>query len=291
MDEFDLDRAAEVGWAGFLTRLAEHLVTLDEPLRVVPYGADDGDEDSFPVLLVEAHDDVLRARLLPGRQPWPDESRREQMLSLGWSEEPGGTAYLMRTPRAHAHLLAAALTDTLRKVVGAPHPAFLDAGMLSDTAPTGPDQPVTPVPEVELDTALRVTSPAELRQAVQEVLHAAMGHPPRHDADGDIPIVFGTTLLYVRTADAQPVVSLFAVVVQDIGDLDVARREVGILNAGGPSSASSTWSVTRSSPAWRSKPCPSCRGTWSGCSSSWARSWTGWTTRSRSGCGAGGGST
>lgn len=234
MDEFDLDRATEVGWAGFLNRLAGHLIALAEPLRITPYGADDTDEGIFPVLTVEADEDHLRAQLhTPGGRPWPEDSRRERMLSLGWSEEPGKATYLLRMPRSHAHLLAATLTDTLRQVVGAPHPAFLDAGALSISAPAGPDQAsaeMDSVPDIDLDTAIKVTSPAELRQAVRSTLHAAMGHPPRHDADGDIPIIFGTTLVYVRTADSQAVVSIFAVVVQDIADLDAARREVGILN-------------------------------------------------------------
>lgn len=231
MDEFDLDRAAEVGWAGFLTRLAGHLATMTEPLRITPYGADDTDAAPYPVLLVEPADDLLQAQLFPpGGVPWPEDSRRERMVGLGWSEELGGAAYRLRMPRAHAHLMAAALTDTLRDVAGAPHPAFLDAGALTISAPAGPDQAEAPVPELDLDEAIKVTTPVELREAVETSLHVVMGHPPRRDADGDIPIVFGTTLVYVRTADSQPVVTIFAVVVQDIADLGAARREVGILN-------------------------------------------------------------
>ncbi|WP_431473752.1 T3SS (YopN, CesT) and YbjN peptide-binding chaperone 1 [Ornithinimicrobium sp. W1665] len=113
-------------------------------------------------------------------------------------------------------------------MVGAPHPAFLDAGTLTITPPD-PDQ-AQERPQIDLDEPVRVTTPAELRQAVETTLHATMGHPPRRDADGDVPIVFGTTLVYVRTADAQPVVSIFAILVQDVADLDAARREVGILN-------------------------------------------------------------
>lgn len=73
-------------------------------------------------------------------------------------------------------------------------------------------------------------SPGDLRQAVDATLHSTMGHAPRHDSDGDIPILFGTTLVYVRVADGQPVVSIFGVVVQDIADMDAARREVELLN-------------------------------------------------------------
>ncbi|MGD8201045.1 T3SS (YopN, CesT) and YbjN peptide-binding chaperone 1 [Ornithinimicrobium sp. W1679] len=244
MDEFDLDRATEVGWAGFLTRLAAHLATTAEPLRITPYGAG---SESAPVLEVRPDGDVLRAELrTPGDRPPLDEEHHRHLLALGWHEEPAvpsspsaaehegedhgarGTAYLVELPRTHAHLLAAVVSDTLRQVVGAPHPAFLDAGTLTITPPD-PDQ-AQELPQIDLDEPVRVTTPAELRQAVETTLHATMGHPPRRDADGDVPIVFGTTLVYVRTADAQPVVSIFAILVQDVADLDAASREVGILN-------------------------------------------------------------
>ncbi len=245
MDEFDLDRATEVGWAGFLTRLAGHLATTTEPLRITPYGAG---SESAPVLEVRPHGEVLRAELrTPGDRPPLDEGHHRHLLALGWHEEPAtpsspsttepqgdehgtrGAAYLVELPRTHAHLLAAVVSDTLRHVVGAPHPAFLDAGSLT-IAPPDPDDEVRARPEIDLDEPVRVTTPAQLRQAVETTLHATMGHPPRRDADGDVPIVFGTTLVYVRTADAQPVVSIFAILVQDVADLEAARREVGILN-------------------------------------------------------------
>ena len=244
MDEFDLDRATEVGWAGFLTRLAAHLATTAEPLRITPYGAG---SESAPVLEVRPDGDVLRAELrTPGDRPPLDEEHHRHLIALGWHEEPAvpsspsaaehegddhgarGTAYLVELPRTHAHLLAAVVSDTLRHVVGAPHPAFLDAGTLTITPPD-PDE-VQVRPQIDLDEPVRVTTPAQLRQAVETTLHATMGHPPRRDADGDVPIVFGTTLVYVRTADSQPVVSIFAILVQDVADLDAARREVGILN-------------------------------------------------------------
>lgn len=229
MDEFDLDRATEVGWAGFLTRLAGHLGSSAEPLRITAYGADPG---SSPVLEVDPEEDVLHGELrAPQGQTWQhDDERQQHLLDMGWHEDPDGTAYRIELPRSHAHLLASILTDTLREVVGAPHPAFLDAGSLTISAPHDPDVPDPEPPVVDLDRAIKVVTPAELRTAVERTLHAAMGHPPRHDADGDIPIIYGTTLVYVRTADAQPVVSVFAVVVQDVADLEAAQREVGILN-------------------------------------------------------------
>jgi hypothetical protein len=225
MDEFDLDRATEVGWAGFLTRLAGHLGSSTEPLRISAYGADEG---TFPVLQITPGDDVLHGELSgPDGIAWPDAARREHLLALGWHGDDG---YGITLPRSHAHLLASIVTDTLREVVGAPHPAFLDAGALTISAPPGPDEGGPEPPQIDLDQAIRVITPGELRQAVETTLHAAMGHPPRHDADGDIPILYGTTLVYVRTADSQPVVTIFGILVQDVEDLEAAHREVGILN-------------------------------------------------------------
>ncbi|GAA1179391.1 hypothetical protein GCM10009584_21560 [Ornithinimicrobium humiphilum] len=233
MEEFDLDRTTEVGWAAFLSRLADHLGTAREPLVMTPMG---GEDDHLPVLEVTpgagGDDALLHAELRgPGEDPWPEEARTRHLLSLGWTPAPGGTAYLLDLPRSHAHLLAAVVTDTLRDVVGVPHPAFLDAGALTIAAPTEaePEEPAPP-PQVDLDTAVMVRTPAELRELVDTTLHAALGHPPRHDHDGDVPILYGSALVYVRTADAAPVVTVFAIPVQDIGDLEAARREVEIFN-------------------------------------------------------------
>lgn len=230
-DEFDLDRSIEVDWASFQSRLAEHLSGSDEPLRVTPMTAEDV---AVPVVQVVPDQDVLHATLLaPSGAPeaWPDPARRGHLLSLGWQVVEGGNAYRMQLPRTHAHLLAAVLTDTLQEVVGTPHPAFLDAGALSIRAPDEPPPAENvPRPQLDLDRAILVGSPSELRDAVETTLHAALGHPPRHDADGDIPILYGSALVYVRTADSQPVVSIFAIVVQDVADLEVARREVMILS-------------------------------------------------------------
>ena len=136
MDGFDLDRATEVGWAGFLTRLATHLATATEPLRITPY---DAGSESAPALEVRPDGEVLHAELrIPEGRPALDEQNRRHLGSLGWREE-SPTAYLLEPPRTHAHLLAAVVSDTLRHVVGAPHPAFLDAGSMTITPPDPAD--------------------------------------------------------------------------------------------------------------------------------------------------------
>ncbi|GGK70095.1 T3SS (YopN, CesT) and YbjN peptide-binding chaperone 1 [Ornithinimicrobium pekingense] len=236
MDEFDLDRTTEVGWASFLSRLADHLATLAGPLTLRPLG---GEDDGSPVLEVSVRDDGpgeagLHAELRPAAgAPWADDDRSRHLMALGWTADPDRTAYLLELPRSHAHLLAAVMTDTLREVVGVPHPALLDAGELTIAAPAEDEQgerDAQPVPDLDLDTAVTVRTPAELRGLVDATLHAALGHAPRHDHDGDVPILFGSALVYVRTADAQPVVTVFAIPVQDIGDLEAARHEVEIFN-------------------------------------------------------------
>lgn len=232
MEEFDLDRATEIGWAGFQSQLADHLAGTHEPLTVLPFG---GDAASSPVLEVRptggGEDEALHAELrAPEGSTWPEDDRARHMAALGWSTDPGRTAYLIDLPRTHAHLLAAVLTDTLREVVGVPHPAFLDAGVLTPRPPAEDQQEKPPVPELDLDTAVPVQTPQQLRELVDTTLHVLIGHPPRHDQDGDVPILFGSALVYVRTADAQPVVTIFSIPVQDITDMTAARREVEIFN-------------------------------------------------------------
>jgi hypothetical protein len=230
MDEFDLDRATQVAWAGFLTRLGTHLTAIDEPLTLMPYR---GDTRRTPTVTITPEDDTLHAVLHVPGPDWGGDDRARPLAAQGWRADEEGTAYLLDLPRTHAHLLAAVTVDTLREVVGVPHPALLDAGRLTITPPTEtapvPDS-ARPVPQLDLDEPIRVNTPAALRQAVHTTLHVALGRPPRHDRDDDVPIVYGSALVYVHTADAQPVVSVFTIAVQDVSDLDAARREVEILN-------------------------------------------------------------
>ena len=174
MDEFDLDRTTEVGWASFLSRLADHLGTLAEPLVVTPVGGDDG---GAPVLEVTARGTAEDPRLhgelrAPAGATWPDDERARHMLALGWSLDADRTTYVIDLPRSHAHLLAAAVTDTLREVVGAPHPAFLDAGALTIDAPVEAallpaDQVGRPLPRGQL----ALDDLFERRPAVVDELH------------------------------------------------------------------------------------------------------------------------
>ncbi|MFK5646735.1 T3SS (YopN, CesT) and YbjN peptide-binding chaperone 1 [Ornithinimicrobium sp. LYQ121] len=239
MEEFDLDRATQVAWAGFLTRLGTHLTAIDEPLTLMPYS---GDTRRTPTITVTPEADTLHAVLHAPGPDWSAAERTGRLTAQGWRTEEDGTAYLLDLPRSHAHLLAAVTVDTLREVIGVPHPALLEAGRLTITPPTGaapthqgaePTQEgAEPVPQIDLDAPVRVNSPAALRRAVHTTLHAALRTPPRHDRDDDVPIVYGSALVYVHTADAQPVVSVFTIAVQDVTDLDAARREVEILNRG-----------------------------------------------------------
>lgn len=232
MDDVDLDRAMELGWARFLTQLGDHLAQLDEPLVITPRSAAEPSDAPLPAIAVTVEADQLRAELdVTGDLGDVD------LAALGWEEEDG--AHVLVRPRAHCDYLASVVVQTLRTAMGVPHPAFLDAGPLSLTAPIGAEEGAAgpeageddgQVPPVELDTAVVVSTPAELQQVVDRTLHAAFRRPPRHDPDGDVPISFGSALVFVRPSDNQPLVTIFAIAVQDIGDLEAARREVEILN-------------------------------------------------------------
>src|SRR5690606_29844770 len=69
-----------------------------------------------------------------------------------------------------------------------------------------------------------------LLEMVDEALTPVFGHVPEHDDDGDIPVVTGSALVFVRVLEQTPTIELFTVVVDGIEHLDRAAFEVNVLN-------------------------------------------------------------
>lgn len=263
-DDFDLDRVMELGWVNFQARLADHLRQLEGPLTLAPLagsersdqaqsGADvaaakrdglagteggstssDGGVKPMPGITVSVLEDGLRADL-PSSILDLLPSVDAELRSLGWQSDPrpeGSQSYSILSPRSHADLLAAVTVQTLREVLGVAHPVFLDAGPLTIPSPAqeAPPQDSEPVPEVDFDVPVRPENPKQLKEAVDTILHAALKHRPRYDPDGDIPMLFGSTMVFVRVNDSKPVVQVFAIAAHSIRDLPAAQREVEISN-------------------------------------------------------------
>lgn len=79
-------------------------------------------------------------------------------------------------------------------------------------------------------TAVLPADRAELDAIVEAELAAILGHPPVRDADGDVVLRVGSTLVFLRTAaDAQDIV-LFSAVVHDVAGRSRAAEVINDLN-------------------------------------------------------------
>jgi hypothetical protein len=239
---FDLDRSTARAWSRFQARLADHLFEMgDDDVLVVdtevarrdlagaaPYVqfARDGStvrgEVSSNAYLAEAYE--------------LDEDDVSVLTALGWQPPTVGQGrpvgedsanFFVDLPCAEADRLAVMAVKALREVFGVAHPAFLGAdGLGQDPEVSGP--PAEEQPPEQL--AVMPESAEHLRDLVDAALTPLFESAPERDSDGDIPVPWGSSLVFVRVDEETPVVELFSVVVDAVADLERAAFEVGVLN-------------------------------------------------------------
>jgi hypothetical protein len=107
----------------------------------------------------------------------------------------------------------------LRDVYGVQHPVFLAPDQLREVL-RGPSPETAPGPG----------RAQQLDALVDAELTRMYGHPPLRDADGDVAIRVGSTMLFLRTSpDGQEVV-VFAAVVHDVAGRSRAAEVLNDLN-------------------------------------------------------------
>lgn len=218
-------------WDDLRDRLAQWLGDPPDEETVVielPW-PDDGGGGTAPYVqvLVEdgalVHAEAVSNRFL-ARQFRLDKPRRRALRALGWQRPSGDVdnywwgADLPGCAEDVADLLVA----TLREVYGVPAPAFLVVGGFAPNGPLAREvrpfglAKVQPQPrEVDLTVAI-ATSPDELRDLVAGAVSEVTDIEVRFDADGDIPVPAGDTVIYVRVEEDSPSVRLFAPLLHEV---------------------------------------------------------------------------
>jgi hypothetical protein len=257
--EFDLDRSTARAWSRFQARLADHLAAMsDDDVLIVRVDSGDRVDDvageaneSAPYLQFSAwghgqlRSEVSSNEYLAARYTL-DAAGESTLRSLGWSAptptrgdkgaDDGSTNFVLNVDRSSADRLAVMSVKALRGVFGVAHPAFLAAqnrGATSEKPELGIPSPVIES-TVELEEPLAVVPEDldHLRSLVDSALEPVFGHGPQHDADGDIPVVAGSALLFIRVLEDAPAVEIFSTIVRGITDLDAAATAVAELNNG-----------------------------------------------------------
>lgn len=250
--EFDLDRSTARAWSQFQARLADHLaaMTEDDVLIVEANSGRDDEAGASPyVQFVAGGGELIRCEVSSNEYLAPryalDAAAAATLQSLGWSAptsgeeglpQSGSANFYLDSARSSADKLAVMAVQALRGVFGVAHPAFLSAQNPGEGAAT----PELGIPSPMVESAIERQEPLavvpddvdHLRTLVDEALEPMFGHGPNHDSDGDIPVVAGSALLFVRVLEDAPAVEMFSTIVRGVSDLDEAAGAVSELNNG-----------------------------------------------------------
>jgi hypothetical protein len=236
--DFDLDRSVSRAWKGFQARLADYLVgmTDEDSLVINVVAGEEPEEGSAPyVQFAGFGGDRVRGEVCSNRylaREYQFDAQRARVLERqGWQWPDESANFYAQLPTIDGDRLAVMAVRALRDVFDVPHPAFLAAGSPTAAerlgltgAPEGvdseEDEPLSIVPE----------SAEHLQQLVDDALTPVFGHVPAKDSDGDIPVPYNSTLVFIRVYQDEPLIDIFGCVVTDVTDLEAAHIEAGILN-------------------------------------------------------------
>lgn len=175
-----------------------------------------------------------------------------RLVGLGWQPpthppgqedvDPEGSPNYFHDHQAPVPFAEVASTAvaTLRDVYGASEPATLTylafdaSGRELEFPGLGVEHEASPANVVVNDPEELLPSPstpAELRHEVETALSPVLtGGEVHYDRDGDIPIRFGSTQVFVRSGEEAPVVRVFAILLTDLSVSSALMDAVNDLN-------------------------------------------------------------
>ncbi|WP_231930414.1 T3SS (YopN, CesT) and YbjN peptide-binding chaperone 1 [Friedmanniella luteola] len=225
VDDFDLDRSTAQAWTDFQARLAEVVSVMDDTADLT-IGVESVSEEPAPFLRFSAPaQDRIRCEAAGNATLGPDFRLDEQQVAtltaLGWQAPTAAGPrpspnFWVEDEQERSDRVSALAVAALRDVYGVQHPVFLAPDQLTEVL-RGP----APGSRAVLDRA------QQLDALVDEELTRMYGHPPMRDADGDVAIRVGSTMLFLRTSPDGQEVTVFAAVVHDV---DGRSRAAEVLN-------------------------------------------------------------
>ena len=240
---FDLDDSVDKAWRGFRRALADRIVGLEvgESFYVeveTPNGEEEPGCAPY-VQVIRFDEDGLRGEVSGNRylraSSRLDKATRCRLVDLGWArpdKQRDQYNFALEVAASGVDQLAVMAVTALREVFAVTHPAFLACDVVVE-------------PDVDLPTVASMASTGEavavrpvgrdhLVQLVDAALTDFLGQCPVRDEDGDVPIVSGSAVVFVRVPEHHPMVEIFAPLVLEATDLDSARFEVAVLNRDRP---------------------------------------------------------
>jgi type III secretion system-like peptide-binding chaperone len=244
IDDFDIDRSISEAWTEFSGRLSEVISVMDDSGDLT-IGTESGSDDPAPFVRFscpEAH--RLRCEAAGNAVLGEDFQLTPKQLSamerLGWlppstdSQRPTSN-FWVEAPQEESDWIAGLAVAALRDVYGVQHPIFLAPDQLAEVLQPFPqhvenaDRSSVTVQHDDLEPRLP-RDQSHLDSLVEAELAEMFGHPPLRDAEGDVAIRVGSTMLFLRTAaDGQEVI-IFAAVVHDVAGRSRATEVLNDLN-------------------------------------------------------------
>ena len=245
-DDFDIDRSIASAWAEFQTRLSEIISMIDDSGDLtIGTGLGTPNEDPAPYVRFSCPRpgtvrSVAASNASLGEDFQLTADQLDAMERLGWlpptaNGDHATPDFWLELPQDESDRISELAVSALRDVYGVQHPVFLAPDQLAEVLQ--PPAPIEPAP-VSSGLQLRgenfqATMPRDrshLDELVDQELAQMYGHPPLRDAEGDIAVRVGSTMLFLRTsADGQEVV-IFAAVVHDVAGRSRATEVLNDLN-------------------------------------------------------------
>jgi hypothetical protein len=245
IDGFDIDRSIDQAWTEFTARLSEVISMIDESGDLT-IGAESGSDapTAFVRFSCPARDRVrceASGKAVLGEDGQLEDGQLATMESLGWqppsvSATPPTRNFWAEAPQEDSQRIAELAVRALRDVYGVLHPVFLAPDQLAEVLQPGPPRiestpSVSPIQVDHDDLLARLPrNRSHLDELVDAELAEMYGHPPLRDAEGDVAIRVGSTMLFLRTPPDGQEVIVFAAVVHDITGRSRAMEVLNDLN-------------------------------------------------------------
>jgi T3SS (YopN, CesT) and YbjN peptide-binding chaperone 1/T3SS (YopN, CesT) and YbjN peptide-binding chaperone 3 len=252
IDDFDLDRSTAQAWAEFQSRLSEVISMIDDSADLTIGTESEGNGPPPFVRLSSPRRGVIRCEAASNAVLGDDFQLSAELFDamerLGWqppaaagahtsaaqSNQPSANFWI-ELPQIESDRISELAVAALRDVYGVQHPVFLAPDQLAEVlqpAPAPIESETLKVLELERSD-LTPTMPRDqkhLNDLVDAELAEMYGHRTMRDAEGDVAIRVGSTMLFLRTSrDGQEVV-IFAAVVHDIAGRSRAAEVLNDLN-------------------------------------------------------------
>lgn len=215
------DEGLQDAWRGFRHDLVARIAALgwETFLFVVPTAGYECDEMLFPDLAVSRFGDLLRCDFM---RPDVEVNDSDSLNDIGFDLDEDDD--LRRFETDDAEWLAVTIVRVLREVTGVVHPSFVTLWGPEPGADPKCDPLALVFPEDRDD----------LVETVDAILTEVIGQAPSKDEDGDVPIVCGESVVFVRVRHDLAVVEVFSEVVVDVANTQAALFELNILNRDSP---------------------------------------------------------